>query len=433
MIVLPNTPPTPKPWNPQASLLSPQLLALRASIDSTAPATHSETVRYVVNLEEYLEGIFALQSTTISSQEVASYARQALETQLATSIPWNHISNGKTGSKPFGKKPEPVEWTLAAEIQTVIVATAFTYTQLGAQLTNELIELDPAEVNEKWLLVVNYYKKALALTQFGSFFSTLCSGQQLDPWTFVLLDKIGNVGIQLSILCKSSCINRGSYNESETFKSSNNGTLCRVAIWVMDEVKNCQSLVNEIASSVNEELFKLDYEHAAEYLAIFHRYVAAYAGQFLSIEYYQQGKLGHAIGLINFSLLSLQSKNKLEPKKRKVFSRFRSKLAGKRHESYIAGLQSITSLKVDKLVFLELSGVVLNDLSLLFDQLVQCHLKYTKENENLLFQSVVNWQDIHSDSKWPLGSKIPVSPVKAYVPQVLAGNSEPSHTTRQYF
>lgn len=424
MIVLPNTPPTPKPWNPPASVLSPGLLAARASLDSL-PSTHSESVRFVVKLEEYLEGIFSLLASQ-STSTLADYAAKALELELCKTIPWNNVCLMKKRVLIKLTSSSTVDWCLASEIQTTVIAASFMYLQLGAALINELIESEDTEQSrendEKWKLVANFYKKAVALATFGAEFTELCSTPVLvDPRIFILLDKTANIGIQMSILTKFSWVNRTSFNDQDSFLSKNNGMLCRVAIWVLDEVKSSQHIVRELESLAGESL-QLKYSEWSHYLSVFVKYTAAYAGLFLSIEYYQKDKLGQAIGLINFSLLSLQSKNlnDIKPKKSKVLSRVKSKIAGKRNESYIAGLQSITSLKIDKSVFQEQSGVVLMDLSLLFDQLVQCHLKFTKENNNIKFDEVVDWQDIHSDSKWPFGIKIPVSDVGVYVPKVLA-------------
>lgn len=425
MIVLPNTPPTPKPWNPTSSVLSPGLLAARASLDSL-PSTHADSVRYVVKLEDYLEGIFSLLAASLSNTILLDYATKSLLLDLCKMIPWNNVCHKKKRDLNLLKSSPTVEWCLATEIQTTVVAASFMYSQLGAALINELIELDEMaqskETDEKWKLVANFYKKALSLANFGAEFTGLClTSVLLDPQLFILLDKIANVGIQMSILCKFSWANRNSFNEQDTFLSKNNGVLCRVAIWILDEVKACQNIVREL-ESLPGDLLDLNYTDWSQYLAVFVKYASAYAGLFLSIEYYQKDKMGQAIGLINFSLLSLQSKNlsEMKPKKSKVLARVKSKIAGKRNESYISSLQSITSLKIDKSVFQELSGVVLKDLTLLFDQLVQCHLKYTKENNNLNFDEVVDWQDIHSDSKWPFGSKIPVSDVAVYAPKVLA-------------
>ena len=132
---------------------------------------------------------------------------------------------------------------------------------------------------------------------------------------------------------------------------------------------------------------------------------------FYRIEKYQQDSIGQAIGLINFGLLSLQSKNlnEVNPKQGKLLTKFKSKVSARKNEQYIKDLQSITTLNIDKSVFQESSGIILKDLTFLFDQLIQLHLKFTKENNNIKFDTISAWQDIDKDSKWPLGSSIPVA------------------------
>lgn len=433
MIVLPNTPPTPKAWNPTLSVLSPGLLASRASLNSQPANSHAESVRYVVKLEEYLEGIFTLIGSQNNCVTLGEFATVMLQIQLCKTIPWHEIMQKRSKRQELASlgSSQPIDWTLATEVQTVAIAASFMYSKLGAELINELIELDKdleseKEIDEKWKLVASFYKKAQGLAGFAAEFTALTTTDVLgNPQILVLLEKIASIGIQTSLLCKNSWINRNSFNKEDTFLLKNNGVLCRVAIWILDEVKSCQNIVKEL-ENLSGELLDLNYNQWTQYLSVFVRYTSAYAGLFLSIEFYQKNNLGQAIGLINFSLLSLQSKNlsDIRPKKTKVLAKVKNKIAGKRNELYIAGLQSITSLKIDKSAFLELSGVVLKDLSLLFDQLVQCHLKYTKENDNLNFDTVVDWQDIHGDSKWPFGSQIPVSKVQPYVPKVLAPKAQ---------
>lgn len=183
---------------------------------------------------------------------------------------------------------------------------------------------------------------------------------------------------------------------------------------------SCINLVRELDSNESNH-YRLHYDGWIDYLSVVRQYATAYAGLFLSIEYYKKDSLGHAIGLINFSLLSLQSKSmaEIKPSKMKILNRFKTKVASKRNEHFVQNLNSVTSLRIDKSVFLDLSGLVLEDLKLLFDQLVQCHLKYTKENDNLKFEPVVDWKDVHGDSRWPFGNKIPVSTIEMYSPKVL--------------
>lgn len=425
MIVLPNTPPTPLPWKVDPLLVLPEIQAKRASLCNSSIASHSETVRYILGLLEYLEALFELLSIDNPERSVPRFAAKALDLMLMSLVPWKNVEKKETKKLFKLNSKAEISWTLAAEIQLVTVSLAFSYIKLGAELTNELIEeelsLVPVkELDEKWKLVANHYKKAISLALFGGQFTMGSTDATIDPRVFVLVDKCSQIGIQMSILSKFSWLNRNSYNLNETFTLSNNNVLCRVAIFVLDEVVSCVNLVKELA--LNEtSYFRLNYTGWEAYLSVVQQYATAYAGLFLSIEYYQKESLGQAIGLINFSLLSLQSKSMtdLKPTKNKILSKFKTKVASKRNEQFVQNLNSVTSLRIDKSVFLELSGLVLKDLQLLFDQLVQCHLKYTKENDNLKFDAVSDWKDVHGDSRWPFGNKIPVSAVEPYCPQVL--------------
>lgn len=382
-------------------------------------------MRYILGLLEYLEGLFEFLALETHEKNVPRFAGKALELTLTTQIPWRNIEK-KELKKLFKLNSKPdIVWTLSAEIQLVTVSLAMLYIKLGAELANELIDTDMGlepekETDEKWKAVTSHYKKATSYSLFGTQFTMGSSVMTIDPRVFVLIDKCSQIGIQMSILSKFSWLNRNSYNLNETFTSSNNNVLYRVAIFVLDEVAACVNLSREL--DLNEsQYFRLNYNGWDTYLEVVQRYATAYAGLFLSIEYYQKESLGQAIGLINFSLLSLQSKSMadLKPTKNKIFNKFKTKVASKRNELFVQNLNSITSLRIDKSVFQELSGLVLKDLQLLFDQLVQCHLKYTKENDNIKFDAISDWKDVHGDSRWPFGNKIPVSAVEAYCPKAL--------------
>lgn len=424
MIVLPDTPPSPKTWKLGTSTqFFSQLSALRSSLDASAPSTYSDSVRLVAQLEEYLEGIFQLLLSEENISELKGATAFSLSLVVCKSIPWENVISTlekKNELKLRSNNAENCLWTLACEIETVITAISFAYTRLGAEITNELCESDSQDVqtDDKWKLVTNFYKKAIAMAYFGSEFAQHASTPLLDSRVFILLDSIGNIGIQTSILCKFSTLNRNLYNDQDKFTDGNNAVLCRVAIWILDEIKKCQRLSSEMTPTGDLMVPKTD--KWDQYFKLFSRYASAYAGLFLSIEYYQKGQLGMAIGLTNFSLLSLQSKKlNTDYKRNKIMVRFKEKFRGKKNEHYISRLQSTTTLCCDKSVFQALLGIVLSDVALLFDLLVQCRLKYTKENDNLTFDDVVDWQDIHSDSKWPIGCKIPVSTVNSFTPKAL--------------
>lgn len=394
-----------------------------------------------MKVQEYIEGIFKYLVSQSGSKELAVVAALAEQMLLGSNVPWTNI------------KPEKLKkgslWKLDNEILVAVITASFMYTRLGAELANELIEGEEIEDHDaKWKAVTAYYKTAIGLCLFGAQFRACCQPQERAPLisaqVFIALDEVCNIGIQMLLLCKSLWLNRLSFTNNDSFQSSNNGVLCRVAIWVFDEIRNCQNIARDLIASAKDNKDSKDlhlcYDNWVVYLGILEKYAASYAALFLSIEYYQKDKIGHALGLVNYALLSIQSKNiGSAPSNRKhLVSLLKSKLAEKRNDRYISNLQSITSLRIDKSAFMDLSGVVLNDLNYIFDQLILFRVKLQKENDNIRFDPVVDWLDVHTDSKWPLGCKIPVLAISDYVPKALENNVSEAEvdsefSTRQYF
>lgn len=408
MIILPNGIPTLR--SGQAAL-PPHVLARRLALVETSFDNHSDLVRNAVALEEYLEVLCAVvHDAGISTLMEAT---PVLDSSIGSQILWTNITVDSSVKDSLRRKNKAVEWTLGAELESTIVALSFVYARLGLELTNELIEVDLDSLpQEKWKQVVAFYKKASEFLLFGQHLPT----SAFNPIVYALLLKINALSTQLSILAKLSWLNRRSFHLTESFDSTNNGALSRVAIYVLNELKECSALLGNFSG----EGFHIKISGWDEYLAMVQKYVSAYAGLFLSIEFYQKDNLGQAIGLVNYSLLTLQSKNVASLGS---FSKLKSKLSSRKHNNYIQNLESITTLNVDKSIFRQSSGIVLKDLSYLFDLLVQARLKYTKENDNLRFDTVAKWLDVHADSKWPVGRPIPTAPIEPFVPKAYTESS----------
>lgn len=421
MIVLPNT---PQPISASLSL-PPNCLAPRANLlgNQNAP---SDPTRFILNATEYLDSIFAhLYQPGLAVDDLVQRAKNAT---VSSSIPWSNIQTSRLQKKFHVTTRPQLLWTLLLEIQATTVAIAFAYMQVAAEVTNELIDAAPdsdlaKESAEKWRSVAGFYKKAMSFARFGSTTAAAEPLESLDARVFVLLDRIASISTQMSLLCKYSAANRQSYNVDETFSSTNNGVLCRVAIYVAEETQGAVNMVHDVETAGGIVPTCAGW---ASYLALIKRYGCAYAGLFFLIEHYQKNSLGHAIGLINYALVCLQSRrfSEVKPTRKKILSRVTSKIANKRNEAFVTNLHSTTTLDLDKSNFQQLSGIVLKDIALLFDQLVQCHLKYTKENDNLQFDAVSDWKDVKGDSRWPFGCKLPQEEPAAFVPGVLRGESE---------
>lgn len=417
MIVLPNTP-TPKRLGNDK--WPSELVENRAAVSDLVPETFNDSIRYLVNLEQYIETLFsfAASKTTPSLTDVIPLAS---EFQIVSFLepPWINIKiPGFTKQKlKFVKSPKS-EWYLYNEIEMSIITTCFVYIRLGSDLANELIEIDGynsniTEIDAKWKQVTGFYKKAIAYIQFGAQINKLSIGNHIDDKTFILLENIANISLQLSILSKSAWVNRNKFMETELFTTTNNATLARVAIYVLDKLDVTKLLITNLHNSTS---FGLNCDNWLQYLQLIKKYSNAYAGLFLAIDSYQQNQIGKAIGLVNFSLLNLQSKNS------NTKSKFREKLSTRKNEKYIQNLQSTTSLDLKNSLFNEKSGIVLKDISYLFDQSIEFRLKLTKENDNLHFDTIIDFQDIGKDTKWPLGCKIPIN-IDKFMPKVFGANA----------
>lgn len=435
MIILPDTPPCPLLVNVESLQLNIDLKTSRSLICDSKIDSHSEIVRYVISLEDYLEEILKFAVERHKSTEKRDISR-FLENQVifvGSELLWSGIllPRGRQTSvkkdklvRILGKSKSPIEWTLYNEFQMTVLAISFVYSRLGSELTNELVEgeesNDKDSENEKWKQVVNYYRRAISILIFWKDFSDSGFSFQIGQLMFTFLEKVNLVNIQMSVLSKFASFNKKTFDQSETFSTYNNGTLCKVAIGARDEITNCQKILKSLLDE--DTNLRFEYIKWLKYLNIIEKYVTAYAGLFFSIEKYQQDKLGEAIGLVNFSLLSLQSKNLDVNEKinhHSLYSKIKTKAKNFKNELFIKNLESVTTLDIDNSVFNDSSGVIIKDLAYLFDQLVILHLKFTKENDNLKFDKVSIWKDINNDSKWPLGSSVPRSTIPSYHSRVL--------------
>lgn len=404
MIILPNSPPIPTILS--LSKLNSELTSTRSALVIQNCTNFNESVRYAVNLEHYLENLFGFIDGECKASDLDSISRYASKLILGrvAQVPWSNI---KRKEENIIHKSE-FDWSLLQEIQVIIISISSVYIKIGSELINELVDLEPTpESTEKWKQVVNFYKTSISFSKFGT--------QINSSPIHVFLTKTAEICIQISILSKSLWVTRNSY---DSLKTTNNGTLSRVAIYVLNEIKTLKQLLKELENTSLTSSISTSFKYSPwlNTLTIIEKYSTAYSGLFLSIENYQQDKLGHAIGLVNFSLLNLQSKRVEAPSESKGFNKFKSKLSTKKNDHLLTSFHSVSTLNLDKSVFNDKSGIIVKDVSYLFDQLISLHLKYTKENNNLKFDEIINWQDVSKDSKWPLGNKIPVTNVLAYDP-----------------
>lgn len=416
MLVLPNTPYVPTSKHKLSNLPS-DLISTRTQLVDISLENRRDYTTYLIFLQKYLEAVF--QFTTASDRSLLSTIKHAQTILICESIPWKGLEPPKLS---FGKKSGPIRWTLTHEIVTVAAAISSSLTILSSKIIDDLVDSEPENIRDSgdlWSPVVKQYQNAISYANFGSEclqHSENDDSIAIDTNCLVVLEKVANISIQITVLVKSSWFNRLDFNRGGTFTTNDNATLSRVAIYIVDELKFCEKLIDNF----NLKSILIANDHWKQYLNLMERYATAYSVLFLSIDYYQQSKLGLAIGLINFGLLSLQAKSIANPSKdKKPITKFKTKFSDRKRELFIRDLNSITTLAIDKLLFKTSSGAFLKDLTFLFDQLIQLHLKLSKENDNLYFDAIVDWKEAKKDSKWPTGTAIPTSKPKIYRPSTI--------------
>lgn len=429
MLVLPDTPILPLPVDTRDQNYSE--IAIKRQELVIFEESKSELIKFALKLEEYLEELFRFAVEQLNAKDLTEVIAHASLVTIfnVKKIPWSNVVSPSEGKLSIRKAHSNYCWTLFNEILAAITSISTVYLKLGALTINSAIEGDPAaltneEINEIWKQIINRYKSAIAFSMFGSHITKNGDSDSgnFHPYTFLLLQKVGDLNIQMSILIKSSWINRYDFSKDESIKTKNNGTLSRVAIFITDELKVCEGVIQSLSSE--KKKLVLNFKNWTEYIGIFGKYVAAYAGMFLAIENYQQKRLGHAIGLIEYSLVCLQSKGfDSRASNKKLVSPLKGKVSAMKNEHFIKDIQSVSTIKINNSAFTDASGVLLEDLCTLFDQLVLLHLKFIKQNDHIYFDNVVGWQNIREDSKWPIGSRVPMTGIQCFEPKALLLNS----------
>lgn len=443
MLVLPNTPPTPVQLNDPTPVLPQSILTLRSSLQRPSLSNYNESIRYVVNLEQYLDAIIVLAEST-----------DPVSTFICTNIPWSNISKGDVKLKLFKMKSSKAvvnKWTLSNELSITLISATLIYHRVASELSNETINLDlelpakPEDYNENWKQVMSLYKKSTSMMLFAQQIvqNEVTSNQGvlwINATLYSFIMKVTDVSMQMSVLSKFLWISRYTFDQNEVVSAGNSMTLAKVAIYCMNEIDVIQRILEDLNISVENSIksgsgvINLDYTDWNTYLQVVQRYINGYAGFYLAVQNYRDNKYGHALGLIQFSLLSLQSKKDLPTSSvlnsKVTLKRFRDRVSHKKQENILLNLSSVSTLDINESAFNGKAGIVLNDLSYLFDQLIRLNLKISLENNTLHFDKIVHWSAINNDSKWPIGCKIPVSQIEAYSPRQTKDKIEQNYTGR---
>ncbi|RCK56195.1 hypothetical protein Cantr_05698 [Candida viswanathii] len=343
---------------------SSQLVSLRAAI--AVQQQSLDTTSYLVHLEEYLQSLLQNLQAKTYSYDIPQ------ERQVA-----------KFGSRSSPPLDERISWSVRNEIYMTTIAITLTYLKKAAELTNEIIAQDTDDVNqfnENWKRITSYYKSGISYILYAMELKTTEKESDAIKLNSVLLNiihKVCQISIQMVILIKFSWINRNAFEYKNEQSKRRTTPRCPRLPSLYCRVESDQELDNSMSLPSEQSFeFTLDYSDWTDYL---------------------------------------------RPREiEEVLRNVKTKISNRKNDSLLSNLSSVSSLQIDKSAFNEKkspsSKLILNDLTYLFDQLIKLNLKFTKENNNLKFDTIVNWQDIFVDNKWPTGCAIPVSAIQPFEP-----------------
>ena len=337
--------------------------------------SYSAVAAYLVVAETYLD--------TIWDETLASVAKIPWDDELEIYITKERVSTGDRLVSKFRKSTQEsvAEWTGDDEKGLVLANIGFAYVTLGLLLAKQLLESG----HDQWKSVVDLYKKALAVAKLG----TLKFGKA----GFAVLNTVADVLLQLLVVAKQS------YTARTTSTVSASGMLSRAAIYAATQLGSLQQTLPPNAVVV-------------DYFEALVRYARAYAAYYTAIDHYDQKKIGHALGLLQLGIIALQGRNHVVNELSLSLSKPKSKLLelrrDRKNDKVVRKLRPVISKKIE--AFVPIDTQELLDLILLLQQ------SYTKENETLAFQLVVDWREIEDNAQWPLGKPIPLLGLPEYTP-----------------
>lgn len=338
---------------------------------------------YLVVAERYLDDIW--------DNDVASVANVPWDDESEVYITKERVSTGdrlvsrfRSSSASSSLEPGP-QWTGDDEKGLVLANVGFAYVILGLLLAKQLLESG----QDQWKAVVDLYKKALAIAKLGT--------SKFGKSGFTVLETVADVLLQLLVVAKQSYAARTTDNNGTTTAS---GMLSRASIFAATELGSLRHLAPQ-------------HGPVREYVEAAERYARAYAAYYTAIDHYNQKKIGHALGLLQLGLIALQGRNNVVGEPNLSLSKPKSKLMelrrDRKNEKVVKKLRPVISKKL-------VEANVPVDTQELLDLILLLQQSYTRENETLAFQPVVDWREIEDNAQWPLGKPIPLLGLPEYVP-----------------
>lgn len=383
MLVLPHTPPLPRD--------EPKLPNRDAVVAAAAQGTanYSHCLKYLTALEHYLDQVWTLEaSATLTKSPWIDRAQvlvreevKSLSDTLRRGLLKLSITPSEEGDET--QEIKGITWTATNEKTAVLAAIGLTYIKLGSLLAYELIAAH--HCGDKWKQVVDIFKQALARARYGT--------ATWEEPVFAVIERAADLSCQFAVVAKNNVQRR---EEPSQCLPTTIPVMTRVVVYVVGEL---EALAQQL--------------RGLEYVEAMGRYARAYLALYLALGHNEE--LGRAIGTLQYGQICLQGREfesqgddpQLKP------LRFASKLKGRFSERKNTQVLKKNRAEPSKKLVASLQPVPPPDLAELLDQLQLQELSYTRENNTLAFDTVVDWREIEA-TKWPLGKPIPLLAVPRY-------------------
>jgi hypothetical protein len=314
------------------------------------------TTSYISELTDYLDLIVGSIRNEDATADLSTYSERII---VSVSCPWKKVRHSG-------------EWSLKDELMMTI-------TQLSLGLCSRGVEL--VYIGENWANTVKLFKRALSYLSFIKVESNIweCSLEAVSIYSSIAM-----CAVQLGVLKQK--LTQLKQMDFEISKDFNVASLSRVAIWINDGL-------NKDIQLIQKAQFKLK-ESWLHYLQLCLRYVQGLIGVLLSVDSYNQNRLGESIGWLAFGLDYIRSHgDHHENKVKQKFTVLKQKIGSKR-------------LKLDQDFYKAVPDVLKPELLTLFEFCEILDVKYQKQNNQLSFDRIVDKQTLLS--KMPLGRPIPM-------------------------
>lgn len=365
--------------------------------------THSNYTNACSTLCDYLECLVSL-----SSKNTLDYIL------FQGHLPWNNL---------FHSKPRDWDGGWAIRHEILLSVAALTYSYHLAALNVMSAGCKKEEIDSHWKHAGMLVKTAKKYLRY------VISHKICDPSPFIAetgleylnaLSHLSDASLQMTVVSRNVWTTNKSisdnFSDLDLHKVKENYSIyVRVVIYIHQEICTITAMEKTGFGTgrCNEKW--------SECLSVWKSYCTIYLCYYLSLECYKTGKVGDAIGLVNYAIFLSKSKHILEDQRKRDKLKQRLDLKAKVNEKS-------TKLKLQKKFEQFLPPVLVQELTSILKISEMLKIKFTKDNDNISFQPVLSNEMVPSEylfgsAKLPNGRGVPISDDATWVPECYGDES----------